>query len=913
MLVFMDRKYKLIIQIFICFIFVNAFIIGSSATDFPPGKLYFSPANDLEANMLGFISSAKGHIYLFTEKLDSAVIVDELIRKFGLQHIPVRIIIPAVVADHVLIKKLRDARIEVVTAGGSSGFKGTFIEIDNQQVLMTPHDISYSSLHSNNNYIFIVDSHLLCDNFILEFNEMYLPGYYGTTSPTNITHPKIEVSPAVIETFFLPENDISPRMTQLIDSAKTGIYIMTETFNSQIIAEKLSAKIKSKVDVKIILYNLSSSEMDVYEYLKFNGIDTLEKKFSVEQTKQLMNFAVIDNRYLIILPGNYFAGVASTNDSYGLVIDSTTSSSSFMIEFNRIFSKITQGITLRGRVRNKITNKVIPNAKLTVRNSGSLSYSSDFSVIPDSGVISYTDKYGIYNFKNLGTSSILLNVEKENFFSIEKIMNLTDSLQEQDFEMNTIENSGTLRGKIVNSSNNQGVAEVDVYAEYVEEGSGIVTQASARTGPDGWFMILNVPVGQVRVRAIIDSFLPSTPEYFTILNNQKTEIDHAIPIIPKYQITAIPNPIFPDNLFITINSYTNLNTIPQVEITQKDYIPITVSMRFASSATDKYTLFSGTYRIKNGYWGETIIDVNSGEERKTFNIGFIEAGSRYTFYAPSNSRLELENISASSGIISAFPANKINTNNEFSDSNLTGINFSGPINTDFAKGSKIVFKNSTDGYHLYKLEGDNNFTLLETTKTSEELSAEFQGFSSYYILKDIKKPIIENHGSFLILEDKGSGIDENSISIRKNEEDIKFLLRKDTNRLILTLRDIKNIDNCTISLNDRALNSITKTISFAAAGNKTGSLSVFPNPIRNNNNSIIRIQTITATTMKIKIRDSAGRVVYTDKNDLNATLHTFNWNIRNKLGKLVSNGTYFVSAYDINNNIIDNGKIVILK
>jgi hypothetical protein len=720
------------------------------------------------------------------------------------------------------------------------------------------------------------------------------------------------VPPAVIETFFLPENDPSTRFSQIIDGAENSIYLCSESFNSAPLAEKLIAKKKSGIDIKVFVSSVNDTNRAVYEDLKYNGIDVLEKKFSIDQTNSLLNFAVIDNKYLILPIASYFGGVASSNDSFSFLIDSTQTAAVFKDQFNYIYSKIIKGMALRGYVRDKLTGKSIHDVKLTIRNSGSVSRSEDYSIIPDSGIISYTDKYGIYSFKSLGTSEILVTIEKDNFFSLEKLIEVNSTMKILDFELKTVESSGSLRGKIENHYNSSGIENIDVYVEYIELDSGIVTQVHEKTGPDGWFKCDNVPIGNVRIRVVSDSYVIPEPFFVNIKVDEFKELDTPIKLIPKYKITAIPNPIFPDNIFVTIKSYLHNSLIPEVMVTQKDYVPIKVAMRYVISGEQNYTVFTGAYRIKNGYWGTAIIDIDNGKIQSEFNIGFIEAGSRYTFLAPAKTTVELYDIEGKSGVISAFPARIETFGDEFSKNSGEGITINGPTLL-FSEKSEIIIDNNDEKLKIYK-KIDEKYKLVESRFQENLHIGKFMEYGSYYLLEDVKGPSFNIINDEISITDNGSGVEPNSIYLSLNNIPISFASRETESGIIIKpILKTEKISDLNIMASDRVGNKTDKSISLALLSNSK-KMMIYPNPLKFGENIVIRFNSTTLTRVYIKIYDSSQRVITEQTDSLNSKNHIFNWNIRNKKGRMVSNGTYFVLVKDLNSNkTLETRKLSILK
>lgn len=98
-----------------------------------------------------------------------------------------------------------------------------------------------------------------------------------------------------------------------------------------------------------------------------------------------------------------------------------------------------------------------------------------------------------------------------------------------------------------------------------------------------------------------------------------------------------------------------------------------------------------------------------------------------------------------------------------------------------------------------------------------------------------------------------------------------------------------------------------------SGGENYASLSIYPNPVRENFTGIITINGLMDNST-IKITDAAGNLIYQTKS--NGGIAT--WNGKNANGKKVSSGVYFVMGANASETNKDNvktaiGKILIIK
>ena len=186
-------------------------------------------------------------------------------------------------------------------------------------------------------------------------------------------------------------------------------------------------------------------------------------------------------------------------------------------------------------------------------------------------------------------------------------------------------------------------------------------------------------------------------------------------------------------------------------------------------------------------------------------------------------------------------------------------------------------------------------------------------YGSYYLLEDIKGPKINLINGEISIVDNGSGVEPNSISLSLNNMPISYSSHAiESGIIIMPNLPKEELSNLNIEAADRAGNKINRTISYATAS--VNKIEIYPNPLKHGENIIIRLNSGTSTKVSFKIYDSSQRLIMEQIDSLNSKNHIFNWNIRNKKGKMVSNGTYFVILRDINSNkILETRKLSILK
>lgn len=868
--------------------FATAFATTSaapaSAAHFPPGRILWSPAQDLETEVIGFVASAVRHVLVFAERIESDPILEALIRVRNLSPVPVRLVVPVDGMTAERFQRLADGRVEVKTAGASAGFSGVWIMVDGQRVLHTPGHLSYAQLRTDRNHTIILDHHLLCENYQNEFDEMFIGNSYGAGSPAGIAYPRIETGGAAVESFFAPENDPSARVGALVDLARKSLRLTCRAFGSAALAAKFRAKRGEGVAVSIVHDEAAAgAALTVQEELKRAGVDLWRKEYALDLARIREDFLVVDDRYVMLLPPTLPAGTALSRDGAHPVIDSTQTAAFFGERHDLLVGRILGGVNLRGQVTEAATGEPVHEARLTVLGTG---------------IASFTDRFGLYSFKNLPTGEITLEIEKTGRYTIERRLVIPGG--RVDFAMRGIEVAGALRGAVADTVTRRPLEGITLAARYIDPSTGVRTVVRTRSGAGGFFRFDKLPVGEAQVVAETTDWLPNEPAVATVRRDQTVDLVATILLRPRFVITAMPNPIYPSTILVHVKSYAPLGRVPDVTVTQKDWIPVAVAMGRLASDSREVELYAGAYRIAHGYFGTVRIEVNRGEAEGSFELGFLEAGSRYTFRAPGRAVFELVESGGASGQVAAFPVAVAHGRPELLPESADGVELTLPRGARLGPESVVRLPRpdavaALGGALVYRRVGDE-WIPAETADRDGELVARATGEGIYCALIDRTPPALAFDETGVVMTDAGSGVAPLSLALRRDGATVEAALVAVPGGYRAELPG-GAAAAYEILVADRAGNVARRTGAPARAAAPQGSLTVVPNPVRASP-LVAEVRLPAPGAARLTVHDAAGRKVADLSRDTAAALHRIEWDLRDRRGRVAANGTYLLTAYD---------------
>lgn len=229
------------------------------------------------------------------------------------------------------------AGIPVVYDNRGPFMHNKFVIIDSEQVWTGSWNLTDNGTYRNNNNAVVIHSEKLAQNYTDEFEEMFLDGQYGASSPDTIAYPAIDLNGVLIETTFEAEGNVRDRIIELIQEAEESILFMAFVFTDDDIAQALIDQHRAGLSVAGVVEgrNISASGSDI-EAMQQAGIYILG-----DGNPYIMHHKVIIIDEAIVVTGsyNFSASAANSNDENVLIISSPEIASLYVDEFERVYQR----------------------------------------------------------------------------------------------------------------------------------------------------------------------------------------------------------------------------------------------------------------------------------------------------------------------------------------------------------------------------------------------------------------------------------------------------------------------------------------------------------------------------------------------------------------------------------------------
>ena len=304
-------------------------------------QVFFAPSANIEAELVAFINSAQESIELCVFELNLQSVVDALVKKHECG-VDVRVIIDADYQGEKELSSLFTKGVPIKVDPRSAFMHNKFVVIDEKRIWTGSYNFTYNGTHKNDNNALLIDSELLAENYIAEFNEMWGHGEgifsknegFGPKSPAFTPNTKMSIDTVRVENYFAPEDEVLDKILKELNKAEASIHVMAFSFTSQEMASVLRMKKRAGLGVKVLFHGSGSqTEYSQYKSMKEVGADV----FISHNTRGVMhNKVIIIDRSIVITGSFNFSNNANkSNDENLLIIHSPDLAAVYEEEFQR--------------------------------------------------------------------------------------------------------------------------------------------------------------------------------------------------------------------------------------------------------------------------------------------------------------------------------------------------------------------------------------------------------------------------------------------------------------------------------------------------------------------------------------------------------------------------------------------------
>jgi len=248
----------------------------------------------------------------------------------------VRVVTESDNLDRIELQELAEAGIPVLGDRREGLMHNKFVIIDRQEVWSGSMNFTVSEAYQNDNNLLRLRSTRLAENYLAEFDEMFLNDQFGPGSPNRTPHPRLTIDDTEIEVYFSPDDNTAARLVELINNAERSIYFMVYSFTADDIAAALIEKTQQGVSVAGVL---EESQVDSNIGTDFDRLRSAGVIIRLDGNSDKMHHKVmiIDDQIVVTGSYNFSASAEKYNDENTLILHDPVIASQYLREFERVF------------------------------------------------------------------------------------------------------------------------------------------------------------------------------------------------------------------------------------------------------------------------------------------------------------------------------------------------------------------------------------------------------------------------------------------------------------------------------------------------------------------------------------------------------------------------------------------------
>ena len=250
--------------------------------------------------------------------------------------VSVRVVTESDNLDRTELQELIESGIPVLGDRREGRMHNKFAIIDRQQVWSGSMNFTVSEGYQNNNNLFEVRSSRLAENYLAEFDEMFVEDRFGPGSPSDTPHPVFSLDGTRVEAYFAPEDGTAARLVELISQADESVYFMVYSFTSDEIAAAMLERVQAGVMVAGVFdaSQYRSNTGTEFERLLSGGAIV---RLDGNPDKMHHKVIIIDEEIVITGSYNFSASAEENNDENTVVFHNAHIATKYLEEFEKIF------------------------------------------------------------------------------------------------------------------------------------------------------------------------------------------------------------------------------------------------------------------------------------------------------------------------------------------------------------------------------------------------------------------------------------------------------------------------------------------------------------------------------------------------------------------------------------------------
>lgn len=240
--------------------------------------------------------------------------------------------------DEPEVQALIDDGIPVLGDRREGLMHNKFVIIDRFEVWTGSMNFTSNGAYKNNNNLVRLRSSRLAENYLREFEEMFVDDEFGPRSPADTPYSRLSIDGTRLEVYFSPDDGTAAHLVNLIESAQESIYFLAYSFTADDLAAAMLARSNAGVTVSGVFEQIQyrSNIGTEFDLFRLNDVDV---RLDGNPRSMHHKVMIIDRSIVVTGSYNFSASAEDSNDENTLVIYNPEIAALYLDEFQRIVNE----------------------------------------------------------------------------------------------------------------------------------------------------------------------------------------------------------------------------------------------------------------------------------------------------------------------------------------------------------------------------------------------------------------------------------------------------------------------------------------------------------------------------------------------------------------------------------------------
>ncbi len=252
--------------------------------------------------------------------------------------VTVRVVMESTNMDRSDPQILIEAGIPVIGDERDGLMHDKFIIIDRSEVWMGSMNFTDGGAYDDNNNLMRIHSTRMAENYIKEFEEMFVDGRFGDDVVAETPHPTMTIDNTRVDIYFSPDDGVLAALVPVLDGAQDSIYFLAYSFTSNQLGDIVRQKAAAGLTVAGVMEDeqVRSNQGTEYDPFRQANLDV-----RIDGIDGLMHHKVfvVDEQIVVLGSYNFSQSAEERNDENIIIIYDPVIAEQFVLEFQRVYEQ----------------------------------------------------------------------------------------------------------------------------------------------------------------------------------------------------------------------------------------------------------------------------------------------------------------------------------------------------------------------------------------------------------------------------------------------------------------------------------------------------------------------------------------------------------------------------------------------